>query len=577
MDKLALTEYVTEYETTKYKACPPAETVERLRAILRNNGIETEETWIDSGIEEICSVRVTVKGTAIGQNGKGTNREYALASGLAEFTERLQTGYLFPEETCAPFDRAWMEPRTLGEAGGALLGETLRSIRQADGEDYDAAALEAYLDPWRFDARDGRMAVIPFRERKTGRTRYLPESILRAYYFTNGSCAGNTREEAMIQGLSEIAERYASLRIMSGRLTPPLIPDGAFAGIPLLKKAVDAIRGTGCELRVLDASLGMGLPVVAAVLNDRRHAKTILRFGSHPRFEVALERCLTEILQGRHIDRLETAPVFDFDRDGDSTGHLNVFNFMKAALGQFPIQIYGKTPSWDYAPFAPAPETRGGQLRFLLDLYDRLDWNLYVRDCSFLGFPSFQLLVPGVSMVFNFGKARQRESLQSFRSALIRPDRWSYENQRAARRLAVGKMGYLAESSFSSLVGLPVYPKLLGLELDAGLLAGLLSLSLLDRKRAALFLSHYCYGEGGKVTGVYPLVQMLKGRMSGNVSSAMESICGERAAAEAKDVILNPEKYLPVLTCPDCEGCPSKPDCAAPQIRALCSRLIPVK
>ena len=573
MDKLA----VTEYDTTKYKACPPAETAERLRAILRNNGIETEERWIDSGIEDICSVRVTVKGTTIGQNGKGTNREYALASGLAELMERLQTGYLFPEECCAPFDREWMEARALAEAGGALLGETLRSIRQADGEDYDAAALEAYLDPWRSDAQDGRMAVIPFRERKTGRTQYLPESMLRAYYFTNGSCAGNTGEEAMVQGLSEIAERYASLRIMSGRLTPPPIPDEAFAGIPLLKKAVDAIRGTGCGLRVLDASLGMGLPVVAAVLNDRRHAKTILRFGSHPRFEIALERCLTEILQGRHIDRLETAPVFDFDRDGDSTGHRNVFNFMKAALGQFPIQIYGKNPSWDYAPFAPAPETRGGQLQFLLDLYDRLNWPIYVRDCSFLGFPSFQLLVPGVSMVFNFGKARQRESLQSFRSALVRPDRWSYENQRAARRLAARKMGYLAESSFSSLAGLPVYPKFLGLELDAGLLAGLLSLSLLDRKRAALFLSPYCYGEGGKVTDVYPLVQMLKGHMSGNVISAMESICGERAAAEAKDVILNPEKYLPVMTCPDCEGCPSKPDCAAPQIRALYSRLIPVK
>ena len=336
---------------------------------------------------------------------------------------------------------------------------------------------------------------------------------------------------------------------MKERLTPPLVPDEAFAGIPILDKAIHTIREMGYDLRIMDASLGLGLPVVAAVLSDRKKAKTVLRFGSHPRFEIALERCLTEILQGRHIDRLEISPVYDYGKDEDSTGFLNRFNFMKAAFGQFPVQIYGTTPSWRYEPFAEAPEDMESLLLSMISLYERLGWEIYIRDCSFLGFPTYQLLVPGISMVFDFGRERLREKvmLYEFRKRLCSPDAWSWENLRKTRKLAVLKMGFLIENGFWFLAGQPVYPKLLGIELDACLLAGLTSLALFDRKRAVSFFQPYCFDVDGNITGIYPLVQLLKGHMSEEVTAAMKSICGEDLTEAAIDVIYDPSRYLPVL------------------------------
>ena len=562
-----------EYERSKYKECSPEETVKRIRQILKNNGIEIQEQWVDSGIGNICSVRINIKGTSIGQNGKGTNREYAMASGYAEFMERLQTGYLLPECACAPYDREWMETEKIPEAGGRLLQRSFDHIRESQRLQRKAAneadvnaedGLMSFLDAWSYDMQDGKLAVIPFKSMKTGSISYIPESILRAYYFTNGSCAGNTRNEALVQGLSEMIERYATTQIMTGRLTPPLIPDEAFASIPVLKHAIDTIRHMdGYDLRIMDASCGIGLPVVAAVLTDRIHAKTVLRFGAHPRFEIALERCLTEILQGRHIDRLETAPVYDYARDGDTTGTLNRFNFMKAAFGQFPVQLYAACPSWNYTAFEEAPEDIEGQLSFLRRLYDRLGWEVYIRDCSFLGFPTYQLVVPGVSMVFDFGKERPEEKRMLFelRRILKGSDGWTWEGLRKARRIAVYKRGFLIENGFSFLSGMPIYPKLLGLELDAGLLAGLTSLALFDRKRAKEFFRPYCFLSDGSITGIYPLVQLLEGNMSEEVCSAMECICGKEQTEAAKNVIRSPEKYLPGMTCPDCKRCPLQQDC----------------
>lgn len=540
---------MNEYIRSKYKACTPAETVNRIKKILKENDIETEEIWIDSGIGTICSVRINIKGTPIGQNGKGTDKEFALASGYAEFLERFQTGFLLPECVRDPYDRKWMEPSCILASGGDLLAGSFRQIQHSDAQEYIPENLPAYLEEWTFDAKDGKLAVIPFCDLKEGTEYVIPESILKAYYFTNGSCAGNTKEEALIQGLSEVAERYATKKIMTERLTPPLVPDETFAGIPILDNVIHTIREMGYDLRIMDASCGLGLPVLAAALSDRSKAKTILRFGSHPRFEIALERCLTEILQGRHISRMETSPVYDYGNDADSTGFLNRFNFMKAAFGQFPVQLFGNRPSWNYQPFADAPEDMEGLLAYMLRLYEKLGWEVFVRDCSFLGFPTYQLLVPGISMVFDFGRERLREKvmIHEFRTGLYSGNAWSWDHLRTARRLAVLKMGFLIENGFWFLAGMQVYPRLLGIELDACLLAGLTSLALYDRKRAITFFQPYCFDTNGNITGIYPLVQMLKGHMSEEVIAAMKSICGEKITEEAKDVICNPEKYLPVL------------------------------
>ena len=79
----------------EFKDARPVDTVNRIKEILKKYGVETVETWGESNVPNCYSVRVTIAGTKIGTNGKGVNKEFALASGYGEFMERLQMGNIW--------------------------------------------------------------------------------------------------------------------------------------------------------------------------------------------------------------------------------------------------------------------------------------------------------------------------------------------------------------------------------------------------------------------------------------------------------------------------------------------------
>ena len=83
---------MSELQNRRYKEVEPKETVKKLKQILNKIGIEVEEKWSKESSVGTYSLRVCVKGTDIGQNGKGMTKEFARASGYAEFLERLQNG-----------------------------------------------------------------------------------------------------------------------------------------------------------------------------------------------------------------------------------------------------------------------------------------------------------------------------------------------------------------------------------------------------------------------------------------------------------------------------------------------------
>ena len=82
----------------EFKDERPVKTVEKIKEILAQYGIETEEHWYDSGVPYCYSIRVNVVGTTFGVNGKGLTKSFALASGYVELMERLQLGYVGSKE-----------------------------------------------------------------------------------------------------------------------------------------------------------------------------------------------------------------------------------------------------------------------------------------------------------------------------------------------------------------------------------------------------------------------------------------------------------------------------------------------
>ena len=83
---------MSDLQNRRYKEISPEETVKKLKNRLKELGIEVEEKWSEESSVGTYSLRVCIKGTDIGQNGKGMTKEFAMASGYAEFFERFQNG-----------------------------------------------------------------------------------------------------------------------------------------------------------------------------------------------------------------------------------------------------------------------------------------------------------------------------------------------------------------------------------------------------------------------------------------------------------------------------------------------------
>ena len=581
----------SEYERSKYKACFPGETVDRLKQVLHSVGFEPEELDIQSGVGSICSMRVKLKNTNIGQNGKGASASYARASGYAELMERLQTGFLFQhnfdEETThwggfrAGPDERLASAEELKELGGRLLEDSIRAIiRESGGLSFIPVDVAGYLSQWEFASENGQFAALPFVSMTDGRTEYLPDCIYRAFYFTNGSCAGNSRDEALVQGMSEIAERWAANQILTGRLTPPVIPDEVIGQIPPLAEMVGEFRTHSLyELRIMDASCGKRLPVICAAVIEKRTGAVTLRFGAHPRFEVALERTLTEILQGKHIDSMHGAPRYDLSHDEYAQSVVNRFNFLKDATGVFPSELFAGSPSWEFTAFASAPEDAEGQLAFMLALYKSLNWTAYVRDCSFLGFPTYHVVVPGESMLLNFGAERltEKKLAAAVQPTLRNMAAASEEDRERAMKYVRLKSGWSFENTFGFMAGLPYTPKLLGVDLDGRLMMAVHDISCGNYSEAEHILGRYSFDQTGAATALYVLRQLVGvKKRAGDLERAsdfLRVLFSEEWVTEALAVLHDPLGALPRLDCYHCEGCPVKGKCkmmdSAPVMRRI--------
>jgi ribosomal protein S12 methylthiotransferase accessory factor len=117
--------------------------------------------------------------------------------------------------------------------------------------------------------------------------------------------AGNTQNEAQVQSLSEIFERYVKNKIIAEGLCLPEIPVSVLERFPTILADIRELESHGYHLRVCDASLGGLYPVMSVTLINPKDGSVFASFGAHPSFEVALERTVTELFQGRSLDQLD--------------------------------------------------------------------------------------------------------------------------------------------------------------------------------------------------------------------------------------------------------------------------------
>ena len=250
----------------------------------------------------------------------------ALASAYGELFERLATHMEFSDyflglnTANAPFvhyaDEKWTEITTDNNTIPAdILNAALRKFYCEEND----VTLEDLVDLQASSFSRG-VCSIPFINDRNGEVVYFPVNLLDNLYGSNGMSAGNTEFEAKVQGLSEIIERYVKRQIISRGLSLPTIPEEVLQKYPKSYETFSELQGGGIKAICYDASLGGQFPVVCVVLINQRNGTTVASFGSHPIFEVALDRTLTELMQGRSFSDLDDfdEPCFDLERTSDT-------------------------------------------------------------------------------------------------------------------------------------------------------------------------------------------------------------------------------------------------------------------
>ncbi len=278
------------------KALPPQTTVERIEGLLKGFGdkILKETKRVDTGRLGI-PVYFSIYGELARkilpsrkQMGKGPSPEQAKASALMELVERFSFFSFFEQSNF--FTSPWRDAiHSLGKDKVIPLSEMLMSVE----EELDEKLAEEVLSlvEWRFcrayDLSGDREVHVPIDWFKR----------LNEY---NGSSAGNTMEESILQGACELVERHVCALIDEEKKVLPTI-DLKDIKDPILKGLISSFEKNGIVLYLKDFSLDMGIPTVGALAYDPStfpHASEIVfTAGTATSPEKAAIRAITEVAQ----------------------------------------------------------------------------------------------------------------------------------------------------------------------------------------------------------------------------------------------------------------------------------------
>ena len=335
-------------------------------------------------------------------NGKGATELAARASAFGEFFERLGTHYFWThfylgkkrgEAEFVHYPQERWFPHGDGSWPSELLNPELHSFYNPDGT-IDSSVL--------VDLNSGNVergiCALPYTRLRDGEVTWMPVNIIGNLYVSNGMSAGNTMMEARTQALSEIYERHIKYRIISEGLCLPDVPEAVIARYPKIASGIKGLREAGFGILVKDASLGGEYPVMNVTLLHPKDQGCFASFGAHPRFEIALERALTELLQGRALDALENfaEPGFDMD-EINSVSNLEI-HFVDSS-GVISWNFLSNTPDFPFVDWNFSSTTEE-DYHWLCQRLEKDGCDAYVADFPEQGAYACRILVPGMSEIY---------------------------------------------------------------------------------------------------------------------------------------------------------------------------------
>lgn len=386
------------------KDLPLEQTIQNMSGILADLGIKIEVSSWRNIVPNVWSLHIRDAASPICYtNGKGASKESALCSALGEYIERLSCNffyndYYFGEEIAnSEFvhypNEKWFAAGPDDALPGGILDEYSLGIFDPDGE-LKASDL--------IDTNSGRsdrgICALPFKRYSDGEDIYFPSNLIENLFVSNGMSAGNNYHEAKVQCLSEIFERAVKREIIENEIVLPDVPKEVLGKYPHIQAGIDELEDKGFPVLVKDASLGGKFPVMCVTLMNPKTGGVFASFGGHPCFEVALERSLTELLQGRSFEGLNDVPPPTFNSLAVSEPNNFVEHFLDST-GVVSWKFFSEKNEYDFVEwdFSGSNEE---ECDTLMGIMEDLGKEVYIATYDDFGGCACRILVPGYSEVY---------------------------------------------------------------------------------------------------------------------------------------------------------------------------------
>jgi ribosomal protein S12 methylthiotransferase accessory factor len=447
----------------------PLRTVEHIKEILDKAGIKTKYSEGEISINGCCYSRLCMDmpyGNLFGTNGKGMTRELCMASAYGEFMERIQN-LIFaaalrnddPGASCLyPEDAPFYDP------GGDFQPDCIAKIKKSVAASITAPSFlttaeemtDSIIKDLAFKVHEGKFPMELFYSVREGRAVYLPSGLIQMFIFSNGMAAGNTIAEAMVEGISEIFERYSQIAFYRGGITPPPIPDTEIDKWPRIRGLIDEVEKSGrYKVELKDCSLGRDLPVACAVFRDTETGGFGVKFGAHPDMGVAMERTFTEAMQGKPISQAANCNTATFITDGPGE-RAEKWNSIKVGFGRVPAHLLNDTPDYPFKPWKSVSGKNNSELvREMISLAESMGGDVYIKDNSFLGFPAVCIYIAGISEAKPVDALTLKEQLLQNSVSEMFENPASLSNDQVGKMLILARMksGAVLENTISAISG----------------------------------------------------------------------------------------------------------------------------
>ncbi|MBC3878514.1 OsmC domain/YcaO domain-containing protein [Undibacterium sp. FT79W] len=390
------------------KDLPLEQTIANMSGLLAGLGIKIEIASWRNIIPNVWSLHIRdAHSPMCFTNGKGATKESALASALGEYIERLSNNHFYAgsfwgeDIANAEFvhypNEKWFKPGKKDALPKEILDAYSLAIYNPDKELRGSHLIDTNSG----NAERG-ICSLPFVRESDGATVYFPSNLIENLFASNGMSAGNTLVEAQVQCLSEIFERAVKREILEGEIALPDVPQDVLAKYPGILAGIQGLEEQGFPVLVKDASLGGQYPVMCVTLMNPRTGGVFASFGAHPSFEVALERSLTELLQGRSFEGLNDLPQPTFVSQAVTEPNNFVEHFIDSSgvvsWRFFSAKSDYEFVEWDFS--GQGENSNADEAATLFGILADMGKESYLAVYDQLGATACRILVPGYSEVY---------------------------------------------------------------------------------------------------------------------------------------------------------------------------------